>query len=504
MAALRGRSSGNLRALSTLLLLLIAGALTGCRQDDPETSAVALPPAARPGADFFELTASGAWCWFGDPRGVRFTATRDRIYTGWVDSAGSIVVSSFDLESGELEEHVVQAEFNKDDHANPSLMVAPDGTVVVFYTSHGSDVSNAMYYRLSRAPEDITDWGNRLEIGSNTEGPRGYTYPNPVRLSQEDGRTYLFWRGGNFKPSFSYSDDLLTWAPAQTLIQSEEAATVRPYLKVASNNRDVIHFAFTDGHPRNEPQNSIYYLRYRDGSFTQADGSTVGTMDDLPLVHERADLVYDGGLTNVRAWIWDVAEGRDGNPVIVYARLPEENDHRYHYARWNGAEWLDTEITAAGGWFPRTPEGTDEPEPHYSGGIVLDHDDPSVLYLSRPVEGVFEIERWWTDDGGASWRSSFVTKNSANDNVRPFVVRGHGASSSGLIWMENHHYRHYLDFDSGIRMEGPLGAQIADPVTASITKSGLVVTLDEVARIPRSYRRVCRDEAYRRPTGSDE
>jgi hypothetical protein len=371
-----------------------------------------------------------------------------------VDSAGSIVVSSLDLESGERAEHTVHPGFNKDDHANPSFMVIPDGTVVVFYTSHGSDVSDAMYYRLSQRPEDITAWGERLEIGSNTEGPRGYTYPNPVRLSQEEGRIYLFWRGGNFKPSFSYTDDLLTWAPARTLIQSEEANSVRPYVKIASNDRDVIHFAFTDGHPRNEPQNSVYYLRYRDGGFTQADGSTVGTMENLPLIHERADLVYDGGLTGVRAWIWDVAEDREGNPVIVYTRLPGENDHRYHYARWNGAEWVDTEITAAGGWFPHTPEGADEPEPHYSGGIVLDHDDPSVVYLSRPVAGVFEIERWWTEDGGANWKSRAVTENSGNDNVRPFVVRGHDGSSSGLIWMENRHYRHYLDFDSAIRVEG--------------------------------------------------
>ena len=243
--------------------------------------------------------------------------------------------------------------------------------MVVFYTSHGSDVSDAMYYRLSQRPEDITAWGERLEIGSNTEGPRGYTYPNPVRLSQEEGRIYLFWRGGNFKPSFSYTDDLLTWAPARTLIQSEKATVVRPYVKIASNDRDVIHFAFTDGHPRNEPRNSIYYLRYRDGSFTRADGSMVGTMENLPLIHERADLVYDGGLTKVRAWIWDVAEDREGNPVIVYTRLPGEPDHRYHYARWSGAEWVDTEITAAGGWFPHTPEGANEPEPHYSGGIVL-------------------------------------------------------------------------------------------------------------------------------------
>ena len=441
--------------LKGLALLLLTTPPTACRQATPDMPTVASTSEAQPGTAFPELAASGAWCWFGDPRGVRFRGVHDRIYAGWVDSAGSIVVSSKDMETGEQVTHTLHPEFNRDDHANPSLMVTPDGIVVVFYTSHGSDVSDAMYYRISQRPEDVTTWGERLEVGTNTPGPRGYTYPNPVRLSEENGRTYLFWRGGNFKPSFSYTDDLTTWAPARTLIQSEGGTVVRPYLKIGSTGRDEIHFAFTDGHPRDEPHNSIYYLRYRQGNFTRADGSVVGTMGDLPLVHERADLVYDGRLTRERAWIWDVAEGRDGNPVIAYTRLPAEDDHRYHYARWNGVEWLDTEITAAGGWFPDTPEGSREPEPHYSGGIVLDHDDPSVVYLSRPVKGVFEIEGWWTEDGGVSWHSRPVTANSARDNVRPFVVRGHGGSMSGLLWMEIRHYRHYLDFDSSLRMEGP-------------------------------------------------
>jgi hypothetical protein len=325
--------------------------------------------------------------------------------------------------------------------------------VAVFYTSHGADVSDAMYYRVSVRPEDVTAWSEAREIGSNTEGPRGYTYPNPVRLSEEDGRTYLFWRGGNFKPSFSFTDDLVTWSPARTLIQSEAATTVRPYVKIASNGRDAIHFAFTDGHPRNEPDNSIYYVRYRRGEFTRADGSSVGSLDDLPLVHERADLVYDGSVSGVRAWIWDVAADEEGNPVIVYTRLPEESDHRYHYARWNGGEWVDREITAAGGWFPETPEGTTEPEPHYSGGVVLDHDDPSVVYLSRPVAGVFEIERWWTSDGGVTWDSRPITAGSVNNNVRPFAIRNHGPSGPTLIWMENRRYRHYLDYETALRMD---------------------------------------------------
>ncbi len=443
--------------LSTAVATLLALLMGGCEGGPPSGQPAKDPPYPRSAEAFATLASDGAWCWFGDPRGVRFQGAHDQVYTGWVDSRGSIVVSSLDLGNGEVLRHVVQPEFNRDDHANPSLLVRPDGTLVVFYTSHGSDVSDAMYYRVSQRPEDVTAWSEVREIGTNTEGPRGHTYPNPVQLSDEGGRIYLFWRGGNFKPAFSFTDDLRTWAPARTLIQSDEATVVRPYVKIASDGLGTIHFAFTDGHPRNEPQNSIYYMRYRDGVFTRADGSTVGTAEDLPLVHDRTDLVYDGRTTDVRAWIWDVAEDREGRPVIVYTRLPEESDHRYHYARWDGARWVDYEITAAGGWFPETPTGTVEPEPHYSGGIALDHQHPSVVYLSRQVDGVFEIERWHTPNGGATWRSAAVTKGSVNDNVRPFVIRDHGGSSPTVIWMENRRYRHYLDYETAIRMDRVAG-----------------------------------------------
>ena len=431
-------------ALRCLALVVAIGAVSACAQQ---------PAPLRPAEEYPALAASGAWCWFGDPRGLHFQGNHDRIYAGWVDSAGSIVVASFDLETDERTEFFIHPDFNRDDHANPSLLSLPDGTIVVFYTSHGSDVSESMYYRISQRPEDITAWSERYEIGSNTEGPRGHTYPNPVRLSDEGGRIYLFWRGGNFKPSFSYTDDLATWAPAQTLIQSNDSTVVRPYVKIASDGLGTIHFAFTDGHPRNEPLNSVYYVRYQDGNFTRADGSLIGTMADLPLIHQRTDLVYDGRVSGVRAWIWDVAADEQGNPVIVYTRLPEETDHRYHYARWNDEEWLDSEVTPGGGWFPKTPQDVIEPEPHYSGGIVLDHDDPNAVYLSRPVEGKFEIEHWWSPDDGASWLFRAITAGSENDNVRPFVIRDRGGSSPIVLWMENRYYRHYLDFDSAIRMD---------------------------------------------------
>jgi hypothetical protein len=188
-------------------------------------------------------------------------------------------------------------------------------------------------------------------------------------------------------------------------------------------------------------------------AFYRADGSRFTGLDAIPFDPFEADVVYDARETQVRAWVWDVAADERGFPVIVYTRLPSERDHRYHYARWNGSRWLDHEMVSAGKWFPQTPEGEEEREVHYSGGIVLDHGHPSVVYLSRPVDGVFEIEKWITGDLGETWKTIPITKGSDNDNVRPFVVLNSSPEHPpNLLWMNNQRYVHYTDYQTSIKM----------------------------------------------------
>ena len=142
-------------------------------------------------------------------------------------------------------------------------------------------------------------------------------------------------------------------------------------------------------------------------------------MDDLPIDPGGADLVHDANATGVSAWVWDVAADSSGRPAIVYAAFPEGTDHRYRYARWDGSHWHDNEITPAGAWFSsaHVPPGARLARAtflYYSGGLALDHEDPSVVYLSRPVDGTFEIERWTTSDAGETWTSVPVTHRSAS------------------------------------------------------------------------------------------
>ncbi len=270
--------------------------------------------------------------------------------------------------------------------------------------------------------------------------------PTPGYLRKEN-RFYVFWRGSNWQPTFSTSSDGRKWTEPKTLIQGKGA---RPYTKIVDDGISSIHFAFTDGHPRKEKKNSLYYLRYKSGHFFKANSSLASTMAALPISPDKADRVYDGGAKG-RAWVWDIALDKDRLPVIAFTRLPSETDHRYCYARWDGEQWLDVQVTRAGKWFPQTPDGKREREPHYSGGMALDHANPSILYVSRPMKGEFEIERWQTTDRGGTWRSQAITRQSNVLNVRPVVPRGHTGRTSAVLWMFGS-YKHYTKYKTGIKL----------------------------------------------------
>lgn len=332
------------------------------------------------------------------------------------------------------------------------------GKLMVFYSKHATG-NSPIHLAVAKHPEDISEWQPVRELSLNDTvtyaGMRdSYTYTNIVRLSEEQDKMYLFWRGADFKPNFSVSHDGgKNWELGKIMILPERIyKNRRPYMKVASNNRDVIHFAFTDGHPHVEPTNSIYYAKYRQGALYKADGEKIMDWSALPLEPGNSDVVYDASESKEKAWIWDIAENDDGNPVIVYAKFPTDSTHVYYYSIYDEGRWNSYRLTDAGPWFPDTAPGTREREPNYSGGIVLDHLDPSQVYLSREKNGVFEIERWSTTDKGKNWQVEEVTRNSKNDNVRPFVVRNHPGDTRNLLWMNLERYVHYTDYRGGIKM----------------------------------------------------
>ena len=427
-----------------IVVFLALALLAGCKPQPAPAPSHASP---------IVFATDGAWNWIEDPRAVHIEGRRNRTYAGWVTRHGDLQIGAYDHATSRSEIVTLKQHWEVDDHDSPSILVLPDRRLMVFYTRHNQI---GLYSQTTTRPEDISAWQPEITVVKTART----TYSQPVYLADEK-LIYVFWRGESWKPTFATSRDGKTWSAPRILVEQSgrEADTIRPYFKIASDGKSTIHIAFTDGHPRDEPTNSIYYLRYTHGAFYKADGTRVGTIDTLPIQHRDSDIVYDARPSKVRAWIWDIAADANGNPVIAYARFPKETDHRYHYARWLGDRWLDTELVAAGGWFPQTPPGAHEREPHYSGGIALDHDDPSIVYLSRQVKGVFEIERWATPDQGRTWVTMPITRDSTEPNVRPVLARNVDAKGEVVLWMRGA-YVYWTDYHTRIMLlEASMGAR---------------------------------------------
>ena len=377
---------------------------------------------------------AGAWDWFSDPRAVTVGSTT---YVGWVGWRGQITIAALEAGSIAAPTHVVGFTY-PDDHCSPAIVVEPDGRLTLFWSEHNG---KHLYYRTSTEPGEISTWGPLEEIGSNVPGRLGYTYPNPVLLSAEQDKLYLFFRGGDWSSDYTTRSAAGTWTRARRLIA---VPGERPYVKVDSDGAATIAFAFTNGHPRSV-QTSIYFAEYRQGSLWTAGGRRIAPLSRAPISPKGSELVYDAGRTGARSWVWDVAlDG--GHPVVVYATFPSSGNHRYWYARWSGRRWVDHFLTYAGG---SISPGTIETD--YSGGLALDHADPSTVFISRRKGSGWQIERWHTSNGGSRWQHSVVVDSEGTQNVRPVVPRGSVPGSTDLLWLSGeygsyHTYRTYVEY----------------------------------------------------------
>ena len=427
------------------------------------------------------FTFDGAWCWFTDPRAVYYEGKYKRTYAAWNDSHGDIIIGYYDNDSKIIKTHVLEDNFQEDDHTNPGLLFRPDGKLMVFFTKHSTE--NPILQYTMKNPEDISAWDKKELVLNDQKKYKGYqstyTYSSPIMLSNENNRIYLFWRGMDYKPNYSYSDDMgKTWSLGRIFILPERIYKLRrPYFKMASNGKDKIAFAFTDGHPRKEAENSIYYMYYKGGSLYNIEGKKIGVLGKEPVAPREASVVYDARITKQKAWIWDVAFDKKENPVLVYAKFPDDSNHIYCYAKWNGEKWVTSDLVNSGRWFPRTKPGTEEREPNYSGGISIDHENTNEIYLSAKRDSVFEIEKW-TNTDGTSWKVEAITKGSSKDNVRPFAVRyAEEGDPLQLLWMQNAEYFHYTDFLSSIKMN-ILSPKIANPLNVTDIKNIMRQTAD--------------------------
>jgi hypothetical protein len=421
-----------------------------------------------PAERIFEVNDDGGWCWFQDERVI---IAGDRLIAGTVASGhrdsnrrGDIDVAIYDLNSGRKQivvlHHGLLARGEiYDDHNAPAIWRRPDGRLVAVYAMHGNE--NRFYCRVSK-PGDAAKWGKEtFFVPSETTR---LTYSNLWFLSSENGgngRLYNFFRGldGRNKPSYAWSDDLgESWTAGNVITDVPGERGHRPYVRYAGNGADTIHLLFTDGHPRNY-DNSVYHMFYRAGKFHRSGGAPITSITEGLKQPAEATRIFQGDPNNV-GWSSDIELDNDGRPYAVYsvqkdaAGAPDGQagqDHRYRYARWTGDRWLDYEAAYAGTrLYPH--------EDDYTGNICLDPKDVQTVYISTnadPVSGKaliskadgrrhYEIFRGVTPDGGKSWRWTSITRDSAQDNIRPMVPKSN-SEHRVVLWLRGV-YTKYTDY----------------------------------------------------------
>lgn len=230
----------------------------------------------------------------------------------------------------------------------------------------------------------------------------------------------------------------------------------RPYVKYADNGRDRIDFIYTDGHPRDEANNSIYHLYYQGGSFHRSNGEVVRTLEEArtrPITPREGTLIYDGSGKAGRGWVHDFEYDAQGNGVAVFISSPdgpEGRDLRYWMARVDprAGRWSCRQIAFAGSFlYPH--------ERHYAGGITVDPQNDRVVYLSANVDpatgapnasGRYQLYRGRAADDGFTFTFEQLTFDVARDNLRPVVPRVHGRGERPcVVWLRGE-YRSYTDY----------------------------------------------------------
>jgi hypothetical protein len=352
---------------------------------------------------------AGAWSYFGDPRAISHDG---HTFTGWISTSGNVWVARLTA-GGKLSKNLIFRGLGRDDHNNPSLVFRRDGHIVVFFSPHSGHhlpppgIAKVMHYRTSLQRFSIAEFGPVHTVPTNVPGGLGYTYPNPIQLR---GKLWLFWRGGNWNPTFSYTRNGIDWVPARELVF--HGGGERPYAKYVGDGGSRIHGIFTDGHPMNF-KNSLYYMRYENSVLHGADGRRLGTLRSVPLHTSKLDTIYKFSERGGRAWGHDIALQPNGRPVVVYTRRVANHD-TFYFAYFNGTKWVSRKMVAAGAGR----------QSFHSGGASFDHEDPRIIYLSRTIGAWNQVEAWVTLDHGRTWQTQQLTHASDGYSIRPVAPRG--------------------------------------------------------------------------------
>lgn len=413
------------------------------------------------------ITKDGGWCWFQDPRVIQ---SDQSTYVGFVSTghddprrAGEIrvaVVPNHRRRMDALKELTLDGppddtQISKwaNDHNAPAFVSLPNGRILALWSLHGQE--NCFYTRLIDE-ENLEDPGARqvVVVGKKSR----VTYSNPFYLASE-GRLYNFFRGldDSWKPSWVYSDDEgVTWSKGRILIDVPSDVRHRPYVKYVSDGQGIIHFFFTEGHPRSFP-NNVYHMVYRTGvGLCDSAGRFLSDLEEGISKPEEASMVWASSPSQT-AWVIDAKLDEKGSPRLLFQVRDTSSEMSptdppgsisYFMASLHNGEWSTRYVAHAG-------PALYSKEEDYVGLACMNPRDLNQIVIStrlHPSNGKV-LKHWTLFRGSISEGSKRIpwiqVVKAQKDCLRPIFFVGRSGAMM-LFWLEGD-YRSYGSYSLALR-----------------------------------------------------
>lgn len=379
------------------------------------------------------VTSNGIFEWFNKPASVYFSGTYSRTYITFIDDVGKVKIKYCDHVSKTLSSEVQLHDFGScNDHCSPTLLILPDGKLLVFYSDH----VGPLYCRRSTNTEDINTWDSEVTIESDDA-----SYPQPRRMA--NGDIWVFYRYPDTYPREEVyrisSNNGSSWGDRTVIVDGDdEAENIYAFTYLDSGGR--LHLAFSIYNNTDVKYKHIRYaFRDTDGTWKHANGSSITT----PLSNSNSDNVYDS-LPN-DCWCWDVVADDNGNAKILFMDEVQNSAHIAKFANFSSNTWSVYNITTSGPG-PFAPYSN-----YYSAGGVLDQDNVYKSYIAKKTNGITEIQEWTSANFGETWSNSLnITEESSYGQARPQLVKNH-CSELKLVWCEPTSYSTYTNWDSRLK-----------------------------------------------------
>ncbi len=390
-----------------------------------------------------KIGSDGAWLWFNNESVILQDNT---CIIGCEDSLGNSQIILYQKKEDPLQPlnkgfHMStwsERPRRYPSHNYPSLLSMDESNILALY--HNS--KHIMYCRLITLIGENSDKILELSAEYSNQLSSAINYSNLVYLGSEK-RIYNFYSVYDNSPSLVMSDDFgFSWNKEIKFMCGSKSGT-SPYMRVTDNGRNRVDIIYTDGHPRTEDHNNIYHIFFQNQSFFSSEGKKIGSLrktQKMPLLPSDGTMVYNGN-SKGPGWVWDIEYDNCENPLVVFISSfdgAEGKDLRYHYASWDPEtkKWRTFEIAHAG-------EHLYLPENHFAGGIALDPENTSVVYISTNIDPItgqkvlnsrYHIFRGETNDSGENWKWERLSVDENVDHLRPIVPRGHQLKVC-VIWM---------------------------------------------------------------------